>query len=232
MIKQKNLNNINSLTPKDRVEITFYTDPLCCWSWALLPELLKVKANFNDSVCLNYCMGGLIKDWNSFSDPINNVNQPSQMGPIWLDASQKTGIDFNDSLWVNDPPHSSYPSCIAVKTAELQSPDAGAAFFEMLAETAMLEGKNISKPEVLVYVAQKLEAKLPDVFNLTHFIHNYNNEQSRDAFKSDLQKVKFNQIGRFPTVTLSFNKKTIVFTGYRPYDVILDALSDIAPAII
>lgn len=224
---QKNLNNINPLIDTDRVEIVFYTDPLCCWSWALFPELLRLRADFEDLVTISYCIGGLIKDWNNFADPLNNVSQPSQMGPIWMEAAQKTGINFSHYLWVDDPPTSSYPACIAVKTAGLQSLLAEELYFKNIAEAAMLNGMNISKPEVLVQIAQQLSEEFPDIFDPSHFLQNYNNEESRNAFRQDLQKIKSNGIGRFPTVTMAYRQKKIMFTGYRSYDVLLDAFSKI-----
>ncbi len=213
----------------DRVEIVFYTDPLCCWSWALLPELLKVQADFYELASINYCMGGLIKDWNSFIDPLNNVSKASQLGPVWMDASRQTGIEINDALWATDPPSSSYPACIAVKTAALQSPAAGAAYFKFVSAAAMLDGKNIAKPEVLVFVAEQLAAELPELFNLNDFLKDYNNESSRSAFRNDLQRVKSDNVGRFPTVTLAYQEKKIMMTGYRSYDVFVDAITHILP---
>jgi putative protein-disulfide isomerase len=228
----KNPNNINALHSMDRVEIVFYTDPLCCWSWAMLPELEKLKASFGDLMNITYCMGGLIKDWNSFADPLNNVSKPSQMGPVWMDASRQTGLAINDTLWATDPPSSSYPACIAVKTAALQSPEAEAAYFKQLAAAAMVDGKNTAKPVVLVQVAEQLAKELPHVFNLPDFLRDYNNESSRNAFRDDLQRVRANHIGRFPTLTLAYQQKKILMTGYRTYDILLDALTNIAPSLV
>ena len=215
----------------DRIEIVFYTDPLCCWSWALLPELLKVKTEMGEQLHIDYCMGGLIKDWNNYSDPLNNVSFPSQMGPVWMDAAIKTGLPIQDALWAIDPPASSYPACIAVKTAGLQSADAEAAFFRYVASAALQDGKNTARPEVLVAVAEQLAADLPGVFHLQQFLSEYNNESSRDAFRRDLQRLNANKIGRFPTLTITYRERKMMMTGYRSYDILMDALADIAPAV-
>lgn len=228
MINQlKNPNKINSFSNKDRIEVVFYTDPLCCWSLAILPEITKLQNQYGSLINLSYCMGGLIKDWNSFTDPLNNVSKPSQMGPVWMDASLKMGMDINYSMWVENPPSSSYPACIAVKTAALQSKEAEASYFKYIAEAALMRGKNISKPEVLVEVAEQLFEEKSEIFDLHHFLKNYNNETSRDAFRHDLQKVKSNNIGRFPTVTMAFNNKKLLLTGYHPFDTLADAFLNI-----
>lgn len=233
MINQpKNPSNINSFSNKDRVEVVFYTDPLCCWSWAILPEITKLQNQYPGFINLTYCMGGLIKDWNSFTDPLNNVCKPSQMGPVWMDVSLKTGLDINYSLWVENPPSSSYPACIAVKTAALQSAEAEVSYFKLITESALMQGKNISQPEVLVEVAEQLSDENPEVFDLQHFLQNYNNESSRDAFRHDLQKVKSNNIGRFPTITMAFNNKKLLLTGYHIFDTLADAFLDITSSAL
>src|SRR5687767_9309029 len=92
---------------EDRVEITYYTDPLCCWSWALEPQWRKLRYEFGDQIRWKYCMGGLIPNWQTFSDPMNSVARPAQMGPLWMDASQVSGMPIADSIWSQNPPASS-----------------------------------------------------------------------------------------------------------------------------
>jgi len=205
------------------VELTFYTDPLCCWSWALLAEIEKLERAFPEKICVEICMGGMIQSWNNFEDPLNSVNRPSQMGPIWMDAKAKTGIPFDDRIWVDDPPSSSFPACIAVKTAELQSKAMARDFLILLMRGVMLEGKNISKPEILVEIADKLSLQNLD-FNKEQFLKEYNQDLSREAFRRDIQKAKMNNIGRYPTITMiPARKRGIIITGYRPFQTLKEA---------
>lgn len=227
--QEKAKNNFSNSPRADRVEVTFYTDPLCCWSYAFLKELDEFKLATNDFVDISYCMGGLIKDWNSFSDPLNNVTKPSQMGPVWLEASIKTNIDMKYDLWVNNPPSSSYPACIAVKTAGLQSEILGQEYFKLISTAAISTGKNISSPEVLVKVAHQLKDKFISSFNLELFLANYGNNDSKNAFLEDLNQVKLNNIGRFPSITMSHNKKKLILTGYHEKETLLKALANINP---
>jgi len=225
---RKQKNKSNKVTREDRVEIAFYTDPLCCWSWALQPHLFKLLEEYQGIVSLRLYLGGLIKDWKQFSDPINNISKPSQMGPLWMDAARKTGVFIDESLWVNDPPLSSYPACIAVKTAELQSEEAGLIYYKAISEAAMTKGLNIAKPEVLVSVAKRIAEHRPEIFDLNHFLKNYNNLQSRQAFKADLQQVRFHNIGRFPTIVMKpVQGRSIIMTGYRDYEVLIEALEHV-----
>lgn len=105
----------NHQNKADRVEITFYTDPLCCWSWAFEPQWRKLQYQFRDEIVFRYIMTGMLPSWKNYSDPFYSVSRPQQMGPVWLEASSSSGMIINSKIWVNDPPASSYPACIAVK---------------------------------------------------------------------------------------------------------------------
>ena len=65
------------------IEIVYYTDPLCCWSWAFEPHWRRLREEFGGALDWRYRMAAMIADWNSYNDPLNSVNRPVQMGPIW-----------------------------------------------------------------------------------------------------------------------------------------------------
>lgn len=219
-------------TEADRLELSFYADPLCCWSWALLPGIEQLEQRFGKNLRVSVCMAGMIPGWSGFSDPLHAVTRPAQMGPVWMDAAARTGIPFEASVWVDDPPASSYPPCIAIKTAALQSPQAERAFMIHLMEALMIHGRNIASREVLAAIAGEVAALEPILFDAGHFYAHYNGEESRSAFRQDLQKASMNRIGRFPTVTITGpGRKGIIFTGYRPYETVTEALFSVAPEL-
>src|SRR4051812_38967292 len=128
----------------DPVEIVYYTDPLCCWSWAMEPQWRKLRYQFRHHLKWRYCMGGLLPSWSHFTDGVNSVSRPAQMGPIWMEASHISGMPINNHIWINDPPASSYLSCIAVKCVALQAPELEDWYLRLLREAVMLHGKNIA----------------------------------------------------------------------------------------
>lgn len=210
---------------EDPIEVVVYTDPLCCWSAALQPHINKLREDLKAPIQFRYCLAGMISDWNSFADPINSIMKPAQMGPVWMEAKYITGAEVDDSIWVKDPPSSSFPACIAVKTAGLQSKESEEKMLFALRDAVMKNGLNISKESVLSKVAKDLAAEYPD-FNVDRFRKEYNQLESRDELRKDMNEVKFHRIGRFPT--LAIRKKgfqTVMVTGYRPYDVLLSAFS-------
>src|SRR4051812_29789560 len=125
----------------DRVEILFYTDPLCCWSWGFEPQWRKLQYELQDHLVFRYIMTGLLPSWQNFNDPLYSVSRPQQMGPVWMEAAKVSGMPIYDRIWVEDPPASSYPACIAVKSVQLQSTTAAARYLRMLREAAMMQGK-------------------------------------------------------------------------------------------
>lgn len=211
----------------DPIEVVVYTDPLCCWSAAFQPHINKLTEDLNAPISFRYCLAGMISDWKSFSDPINLIAKPAQMGPVWMEAKYITGTDFNDSIWVTDPPTSSLPACIAVKTAGLQSKELGEKLLFSLRSAVMKEGLNISKEIVLLKVAKDLAAESTD-FNLIRFQKEYNQQESRNELRKDMDEVRFHRIGRFPTLAIRRHGfQTIMVTGYRPYEVLLSAFSNV-----
>jgi predicted DsbA family dithiol-disulfide isomerase len=165
-----------------------------------------------------YIMCGMIPDWNSYKDDMNSITKPLQMGPLWMHASEVTHTPMKYSIWHEDPPASSYPTCIAVKTAGLQSAHAEELYLNSARRLLMLEGKNISKVSVLLEVARELDVA---DFSFEQFKNDWDSGNGKNAFRSDLQKAKLNNIGRFPTLT--FQDETgrgVMMVGYRPYEVL------------
>ena len=229
-VKSDNIKNKQQMA--DRVEITFYTDPLCCWGWAFEPQWRRLQYEFNGTITCRYVMSGLLPTWQSFNDPLYSVSRPMQMGPVWHEASLKSGMKIYDKIWVEDPPASSYPACIAVKCAELQSQEAGAQYLRMAREAVMLQGKNIAKQNVLKDIAKELSINHPALLDLDKFLSDLiGSDNGIEAFRKDLNEVQGKNITRFPTLIMrSLNKPSIMITGYRPYPVLLDAMKQVTSA--
>ncbi len=62
------------------LDIVYFTDPLCCWSWAMKPQLARFNATWKGSINWRYCMGGLLPAWNQYMDLLNSISRPSPNG--------------------------------------------------------------------------------------------------------------------------------------------------------
>jgi predicted DsbA family dithiol-disulfide isomerase len=216
----------------DGIEVTYYTDPLCCWSWALEPHWRRLQYELQDKLRVRYVMSGLLPSWKNYNDTIYSVSRPMQMGPVWLEAGVTSGMPVYDKIWVYDPPASSYPACIAVKAVQLQSQHAAVVYLRLLREAVMMHGQNIAKQDVLIEIAEKMLNDQPSIFDLSTLKQDLINDNGLEAFRKDWQETGNRDISRFPTLIIRApNKPAILLTGYRPYSVLREAIKQIAPDI-
>lgn len=177
-------------------------------------------------------MAGMIPDWNKYNDPFTAVSRPAQMGPIWMEARYLTGATINELIWADNAPSSSYPACIAVKTAALQGFQASQVYLRAVWKAVMVDAQDVSQKEVLLEVARAVSQSHPGIMDFDRLTKEYNSDESRDAFRRDLQQVAYHKIGRFPTLTFTRAGKGRIITGYRPYEALVEAFKqvDMVPA--
>lgn len=207
----------------DRLNIIYFTDPLCCWSWVFEPVWQQLRDTLAPVLTYQYCMGGMLSSWNEYNDTVNAVTRPIQMGPVWLHAKYTSGTYINDRLWFTDPPASSYPACVAVKSAGMQSAAAGELYLYKLREAALVNSKNIARKEVLLEIACEVQKELKSSFNYDLFLKQLTSADIINQFKRDLELVRLHGISRFPSLLIRVEgkKQSVIVTGYRPYEAIM-----------
>lgn len=209
---------------------TYFTDPLCVWSWAFEPVWRRFLDAFEGRIHWCSAMGGMIPSWQEYRDPLNDVERPLHLGALSRQASEIGGVPIADRIWVEDPPASSYPSCIAVKAAELQSLAAGDLYLRRVREALMAQGRNVARRQVLLDVAAELAGERPDAFSLARFEHDLEGAAAREAFQSDLDAARDAGVERFPTLVLrAHGGEVLRVVGYRPYDALLEVVGRVAP---
>lgn len=209
--------------------VTYFTDPLCCWSWGLEPQMRKLKYVLKHRLTYTYVMGGLLRDWDHFEDPLNSISRPSQLGPLWMETKHITGQPINEAIWIQDPVATSYLACLAVKAAGMISFKAEEAMLRKLREAVMIHQQNIGKKDVIIAVAHQLEDK--GILTFEAFEKAFSSEEAADLFKKDLNKVKLKDVTRFPTLHIQYKGKTLQITGYRPFSVLWDAFKALDPSL-
>jgi putative protein-disulfide isomerase len=215
-----------------KINITCYTDPLCCWSWASEPSWLRLRNQFEGQIHWRYVMSGLLPNWKRYNDTVNSVSRPLQMGPVWMHASQLSGVPMKYDLWHKDPPGSSYPACIAVKSAMLQSQKAGELFLNYAREALMNKGLNISKSEVILLLAKAIANDAGEIFDYARFENDWKKGAGCESFVEDLKETRLQGIERFPTLVLSSQgKESVSVIGYRPYSVMLETFEKLTSII-
>jgi predicted DsbA family dithiol-disulfide isomerase len=211
--------------------VTYYTDPLCCWSWAFEPVWLRLRRACVGRLAWRVRMGGMIRRWDQYDDPLNAIHRPGQMGPLWLQAERETGVRMDTRVWAEDPPQSSWPACLAFKAAELQSPLAGEAYLKRMRRALFADSRNIARREVLAGIAAECQAACPSRFDAARWESDFGAPEAQRAFRADMGEARMLGIGRFPTLVLSGRAGRRLLTGWRPYEALAGELLALAPEL-
>lgn len=213
----------------------YYTDPLCSYSWVFEAVWRRIRWELGELLQYEYRMGGLFADVTRYQDPINDIANTAQIGPQWMEISSRTGVPLNPELWQQRPPTSSYPACIAFKAAAQFGSDFAETCLRRLREAAMLEARDISRPEVLQAVAREANSRLePESrIDVAAFGAALSGPEARDAFREDLRDVRYREIGRFPSLILYRSpERGLLLTGCRPYGALRVSLGKVAPDLL
>lgn len=202
---QKSERNLQNHSKK--IEIIYYTDPICSSCWGIEPQLRKLKLEYGNEIVINYHMGGLLPDWSYNS---GGISKPSDVAHHWDEVSPYYDMPIDGDIWLENPLDSSYPPSIAFKAAQLQDNDKAVIFLRELREMVFLEKKNITQWEHIATAAQQAG------LDISKLKSDYEN-QGRKEFQKDLELARKIGIRGFPTVIfISGNKQEIVY-GARPY---------------
>lgn len=215
------------------IVIEYYTDPLCSWSWAFEAQWRRLRYEYAGQLAWHYRMGGLLPDWESYADPLNEIHSPAQMGPQWFQVGELSGMPLDPRLWQVDPPDSSYPACLAVKAAEVQGQQCAENYLRRLRAAALLEGRNIARQEELFALADEVAASPGvQVFDSARFRADYAAPACMEALRQDLREAAYVDIGRFPTLLLHHGGgRSLILVGYRPYSALQAALAHLEPRL-
>jgi predicted DsbA family dithiol-disulfide isomerase len=135
------------------IHVAYFTDPLCPWSWGAEPQLRRLQVEFSDQVRITYVMAGM-------SRKIDAAQKLSST----LDVIAETGMPADPRIWLEHPPRSSYPACLAVKAAGEQNLDA--AFLRRLREGAMLHRERVDNPEAFLAAGRSVAGLDLDRFDI------------------------------------------------------------------
>ncbi len=201
------------------IKIVYYTDPICSSCWGIEPQLRKLKLEYGDYFEIDYRMGGLLPDWSYNS---GGISKPSDVADHWDEASLHYEMPIDGNVWIEDPLDSSYPSCIAMKGAQMQSKEKAVHFMRILREKLYLEKKNIAKWQNIEEAAKL--AKL-DIGKLkTDY------DDAEELFQEDLDYAKKLGVRGFPTLFFADKNDTrFVVYGSKPYSDYENALLAVFP---
>ncbi|TDP03303.1 DsbA family protein [Flavobacterium sp. 245] len=216
---EKAVENTIIRTENKPVKIIYYTDPICSSCWGIEPQLRKLKLEYGDYFEIDYKMGGLLPDWSYNS---GGISKPLDVAHHWDEASLLYEMPIDGNVWLEDPLDSSYPSCIAMKAAQIQSKEKAVQFMRVLREKLYLEKKNIAKCKNIEEAAK--------IVNLDIQKMKTDYDEAEELFQEDLDYGKKLGVRGFPTLFFADqNNNRFAVYGSKPYSEYESALLAVFP---
>ena len=171
------------------VQVRFYTDPACPWSWAAEPALRRLMWEFEGELEFVWVMGGLARRYGrEYRDEEGRIGQgPDCYADLishWLDVAADGLMPTDPRIWTENPLTSTYPACQAVKAASEQGWEAGYRYLRRVREGLMFERLKLDHPDAL-----KAEAG-PAKIDRGRFEIDLFSEAITEAFAADLEEVR------------------------------------------
>jgi putative protein-disulfide isomerase len=171
------------------IEVRYYTDPVCTWSWGAEPTLRRLSWEFGHSLRWRPVMGGLARVYGpDYHDEEGSIGSgPDCFADLmahWLDVAARTQMPSDPRLWTQNPISSSHPVCMAVKAAQEQGEQAGLTYLRRVREALMVERRKLDHVEALVAEAG------PAGLNLDRFRIDLESNAIIEAFAADLEEVR------------------------------------------
>jgi predicted DsbA family dithiol-disulfide isomerase len=158
------------------VQVRFYTDPACPWSWAAEPAIRRLMWEFEGELEFVWVMGGLARSY----ERANLLEVVSQ----WLEDAAAGGMPCDPRIWTQNPLDSTYPACQAVKAAAEQGGQAAYRYLRTLREGIMFERRKLDHADALIDAAgrARIDRQRFEVDLRSHAI--------TEAFGADLEEVR------------------------------------------
>ncbi|GAA3783571.1 DsbA family protein [Flavobacterium ginsengiterrae] len=219
-VTEKSNETVSIKSENKPVKIIYYTDPICSSCWGIEPQLRKLKLEYGDDFEIDYRMGGLLPDWSYNS---GGISKPSDVAHHWDEASLYYEMPIDGNVWLEDPLDSSYPSCIAMKAAQIQSKEKAIQFMRILRENLYLEKKNIAKWENIADAAKTAN------LDIERLKTDYDGD-AKKLFEDDLSLARKLGVRGFPTFFFSDgNNNQLTVYGSKPFASYENALLALYP---
>ncbi|WP_262249192.1 DsbA family protein [Parapedobacter soli] len=198
---------INTQSINKPIKITYFSDPICSACWGVEPTLRKLKLEYGDAIDFEYHMGGLLPSWEALGTGVN----PTVLASHSDQLSAHFQIPVNGDIWLQDPPHSSYPASIAFKAAQMQDEEKAISFLRKIREDLYVRGINIAK-------WKNLEKTAAAVGLDTDKLKTEYEGDAKKAFQEDLVLAQKMSVRGFPSFTLTNSEgATAQVYGMKPY---------------
>jgi predicted DsbA family dithiol-disulfide isomerase len=156
-----------------RVDVEYFTDPADPLSWAAEPALRRVQVEFGAEVGISYVMGGLARQ----------VGDGAAVARELLEGAAASGMPADARLWLDGPPSSTYPACLAVKAAAEQRMEG--AVLRVLREGFMVDRRRQDNADALLAAVRHVPG-----LDVARFEVDLHSNAIVEAFGADLERAR------------------------------------------
>jgi putative protein-disulfide isomerase len=212
-------------TSDPQVTVTQFTDPMCTWCWGSEPIVRHLHVAYGNQIRIEYVMGGLIEDFEDFYDARNDISEPDDVIPHWLEASELHGMPVETDIFDVDPALSTYPASVAFVAARQQDEALANRYLRCLREAYATQVRNINNREEQVELARHVGLDVGD------FTTALDSGIARAEFEDDLSQTRTAGVQAFPTYHIDGPAGERQIGGFQSFDDLVETLSAVAPEL-
>lgn len=215
------------MTPaiEEKPTLTQFTDPMCTWCWGSAPIIRHLQTVYGKQLHLQFVMGGLIKDFDEFYDAANDISEPEEVGPHWLEASERHGMPVDTRIFEQDPARSTYPASIAYVAARQQNPHRSHRYLRELREAFATQVRNVNHREEQIKIAESVG------LDVQAFTTALDDGSARKGFEEDLAKTRDAGVRAFPTYRIAGPEGERQIAGFQSFQRLDEELTAVAPSL-
>lgn len=128
------------------VAAAYFTDPLSPSCWAAESALRRLSWEFGDTVEVSFVTTGMLRQ--------ATPERARALAVETVGVMESAGVPADPRVWLEDPPSSSYPACIAVHAVAEQA-DPG-PFLRRVREAVLLERRRMDSAAALLEAAREV----------------------------------------------------------------------------
>ncbi len=210
--------------PVEKIDLYYFTDPICSHCWALEPVLRKFEVEYGQYFQFHTVMGGLLKNWDGFADVKNGIGSPTDVAGHWREVGEHSRMPIDGSLWLSDPIQSSYPASRVFKVIQQKDEAAARTFLRRAREAVFAFNRNIGEEKVLIGLVDRMGLDGAAV------VKEAEGQVGQDSLQEDFSLAGSMGVRGFPTIIMiNKEKKGVKIVGARELENYVDAMKQIMP---
>lgn len=170
-------------------------------------------------------MGGLVEDFDEFYDPANDISDPADVAPHWVEASEHHGMPVDTKIFETDPARSTYPASKAFTAARQQETELAHRYLRRLREAYTTQVRNVNDREEQLKLAESVG------LDVAAFTEALDNGTAQAAFEADLSRTRHAGVRAFPTYHVAGPAGEQRASGFTSFDELMTALMAVDPSL-